>query len=283
MPEQFAQVAAIIIRLGNRADSALFEKFPELQWVVSATTGTDHIDLEAAKARGIEVLCLRGEVAFLETIASTAEHTWALLMSLVRRIPAAVASVNGGSWNRDTFRGTELKGKKLGVVGLGRTGSKVASYAEAFGMTVGYVDPGVVSDAHRRFSNLKDLAGWADVITLHVHLNNETEGMIEASVLESLKDGAYLINTSRGRIVDEDAVARAVESGRLAGVATDVLATELENVTLSPLLRLAANGANVIITPHIGGATWDAMHATEEFMAKKLVRAIDCSRAISGF
>lgn len=280
-PDNRARVAALIVRFATKMTPAVMETFPRLRWIVSATTGTDHIDVKAAALRGIEVLCLKGEREFLASIPSTAEHTWALLLALVRRIPAATASVAAGHWDRDQFRGAELKGKTLGIIGLGRTGSKVASYAEAFGMTVGYYDPFQKDESYRRFDSIVDLLSWSDVVSVHVHLTNETEGLLGREDLAAIKPGARLVNTSRGRIIDESAAADLIENGTIVGLATDVLTTELDAIADSPLHRLVASGANVIITPHIGGATWDAMHTTEEFMAKKLAAAIEADRALA--
>ena len=127
---------ALIVRLGHRVDTALLDAAPRLKVVATATTGLDHIDLKACKERGVEVLSLRGENEFLRSVVATAEHTWALLLALIRRIPAASAAVARGEWDRDAFRGRELEGKRLGILGLGRIGERVARYGQAFGMEV---------------------------------------------------------------------------------------------------------------------------------------------------
>src|SRR5204862_7459077 len=127
---------ALIVRLRFNVDAEVLEAGNDLKVVATPTTGLDHVDLDAAKDRGIAVISLRGERAFLERVPATAEHTWALLLSLVRRVPWAAASVVAGEWDRDRFRGRELRGKRLGIVGVGRVGSQVARFAHAFGMTV---------------------------------------------------------------------------------------------------------------------------------------------------
>jgi D-3-phosphoglycerate dehydrogenase len=278
--EDRRQAEVLIVRLERRIDKPILAQFPALRWIVSATTGLDHIDLDATAARGVEVLSLRGEAEFLTAIPSTAEHTWALLLALCRKIPASHASVVCGEWNRDAFRGTQLQNKTLGIIGLGRTGLMVAGYGSAFGMNVHYFDPNVDDSNYKRCTTLESLLEDSDVVTLHVHLTPETTQLLNASMLARMRSGAVLINTSRGRLLDEDALAQCVKTRRIAGAAVDVLASELQQRPTSPLLQLASSDRNVIITPHLGGATWEAMHLTEVFMANMLARAIDSSKSI---
>lgn len=262
---------ALIIRLSKKVDRTELDRFPNLKYLLSATTGLDHINFGVLNERGIQLVSLRGENRFLQTIPSTAEHAWALLLSLVRNIPWAVTNVDLGSWNRDAFRGYQMKDKRLGIIGMGRTGQKVASYAKAFGMEVGYYDPYVHTDEHSRFERLEDLLVTSDVISLHVHLNDETRNMLNKENIRQIKKGAIVINTSRGAVLDENALVDALSKDLVGGIATDVLATELYDVTASPLWQARHEGRRVIITPHIGGATWDAMWACEEFIADKFL------------
>ncbi len=264
-----ARATVLIVRLARRIDGGILERAPALRTVISATTGLDHLDQAAMAARRIDLVSLRGETEFLSTIPSTAEHTLALMLGLLRKLPSAVQSVAAGEWQRDRFRGRQMKGRRLGLVGLGRTGSMVAHYAAALGMDISYYDPHVEQPAYRRHGSLAELLRASEIVSLHVHLTEQTCGMIGMEEIAALADGAWLINTSRGGLVDEQALADAVLGGRLAGVATDVLATELHDIERSPLLRAQRAGANVMITPHIGGATADAMHACEEFIVQK--------------
>ncbi len=263
----FKNVEVLIIRLARRVDSNILDKFPDLKILVSSTTGLDHIDLSAVKIRGISLVSLRGQKDFLSTIPSTAEHTWALLLSLARMIPAADLHVSKGFWERDLFRGHQIKGKIIGIIGLGRTGSKVAHFAEAFDMVIYYYDPNVTTTKYRKIAELKELLSISDFISIHVHLNDSTRHLINERNIETLKKGAFLINTSRGNILDEQAVANALSSGQLGGVAVDVLATEMDNISKSPLWQLKSKYQNIIITPHIGGATSEAMKLCEEYLA----------------
>lgn len=268
----------LFVRLRNRIDGAVIDAAPRLRTLVSPTTGLDHLDLGALDERGVAVLSLRGEVAFLRTVTATAEHTWALLLALARRLPEAVESVRGGGWDRDAFRGLELAGKTLGVVGLGRLGSMVARYGAAFGMRVvaydPYVDPEVDTGSVERAPTLAAVLAAADVVTLHVPLDPTTRGLIDAQALASMKPGAVLVNTARGGVVDEEALVEAVRSGHLAGAALDVVVGETEpgGAAASPAVRFAAEDRRILVTPHVGGATLESMHNTEIFMAGKLAR-----------
>jgi D-3-phosphoglycerate dehydrogenase len=264
----------LIVRLGLVVDKEVIEAGHRLRAIVTATTGLDHIDVESAKARGIAVLSLQGETDFLRGIPATAEHTWGLLLALVRRIPQAFESVRAGEWNRDAFRGHDLEGKRLGIVGLGRIGEKVAHYGIAFGMKVFAYDPyrKCWPDTVSRCISLHDLLRCSEVLSLHVPLNQETQGMIGKIELSLLPRGAVLVNTSRGAVLDEEALVEALEKGHLGGAAVDVIEAEFDVTRRqrSPLLEYARQHSNLIITPHIGGATVESMAKTEVFMAKKL-------------
>jgi D-3-phosphoglycerate dehydrogenase len=265
----------LIVRLGHRIDEEVMAAAPGLGAISTATTGLDHIDLESAARRGIAVLSLKGETAFLDGVTATAEHTWGLLLSLVRRIPEAVADVGGGSWRRDQFRGIELAERTLGVIGYGRLGRMVARYGVAFGMRVLVHDialPGVLPEGMEAASRERLLAE-ADVISLHVPLGPQTIRLIGGVDFAAMRQGAILINTSRGEVVDGDALLAALSSGRLAGAALDVVGDERQGagtMRMHPLITYAAQSSNLLITPHIGGATWDSMRKTEVFMAAKL-------------
>jgi D-3-phosphoglycerate dehydrogenase len=265
----------LVVRLRHTIDREVIDAGPNLRVIVTATTGLDHIDVPYAEASGVTVLSLAGETEFLQGITATAEHTWALLLALVRRIPAAVQSAASGRWDRDSFRGRQLAGKRLAVVGLGRVGRQVSGYGRAFGMRVAAFDPGAgeTPSGVDRVSTLRDALAGADVLTLHVPLRAETRRMIGPAELAELPDGAVLVNTSRGEVVEEDALLQALESGKLAGAALDVVHGERDEVsrTSSPLLAYAREHDNLIVTPHVGGATVESMEATEIFMARKLV------------
>jgi D-3-phosphoglycerate dehydrogenase len=266
----------IIVRFKKMLTAELLQKFSNLRIIVSATTGTDHIDVAWCASNNITILCLKPYQNFLKTIPSTAEHAFALLLSLLRNIPAAVNSVKAGNWKRELFWGYQLKDKKLGIVGLGRTGLFMAQYAAAFNMQVHYYDPFVTAEnkVYTKAESLGALIAGCDIISLHVHLADDTFHLINQSLLPSFGGGKYLINTSRGKIVDEQFVYSLLKQGKLAGVASDVIETELTDINNSWLYKAMAEGENVLLTPHIGGATYDALHSCEEFICGKLVEML---------
>ncbi len=272
--QNLAAYDVLIVRLAHQIDSAIIDAGQRLKAIVSATTGLDHIDVEYAHRQGIKVISLFGEVDFLKTISATAEHTWALLLCLIRRVVPAAAAIGRGEWERDNFRGNELNGKRLGIIGMGRLGTKVAQYGRAFDMDVGAFDPFITRwpEKVRRAATLNELLSSSNVLTLHAPLNDETGNMIGAEELALLPPGAWLINTSRGRLIDEHALTAALDSGHLAGAAVDVIADERTAAkrSRSPLMVYAQNNANLIITPHIAGATVESMARTEIFIVNKL-------------
>lgn len=277
--QRVGEADALIVRLAHRVDEELLDRAPRLRVVMSATTGLDHIDLEATARRGIEVLSLGGEDEFLRAVVATAEHTWALLLALVRRIPSAFASVRAGEWERDRFRGTELAGRRLGLLGLGRLGTQVAAYGRTFGMHVHAFDPYVAPWPRgvEEVPSLERLLENSDVLSVHVPLNAETTGMLDGRALGLLPRGAVLVNTSRGGIVDEEALVTALSSGRLAGAALDVVVNERHGAArrAGAVHRYLQEHDNLLVTPHIGGATYESMEKTEIFMAEKLARFFD--------
>lgn len=265
------------VRLRNAIDAELLAAAPGLRAIVTPTTGLNHIDLEAAERRGIRVLSLRGEIEFLREIRATAEHTIALLLALLRRLPAAAADVEAGRWDRDRFRGRELFGKTVGVIGYGRLGSIVARYLRAFECEVvandGKTEHERVEDGVA-FLPLPELLARADAVTLHVNLTAENEGMLGEQEFSAMPRGSWFVNTARGELVDEQALLEALRTGHLAGAALDVLRDErAEGMEASELVRFAREHGNLIVTPHIGGATVESMERTERFMAGRLLEA----------
>lgn len=273
--ELIPEIDVLIVRLGHLIDSEIFEKGKKLKAIVTATTGLNHIDLESASAHGVEVLSLKGEREFLDTITATAELTWGLILSLARRLPSAHTHVLSGFWNRNSFVGNELRNKTLGVIGYGRLGSMVAEYGRVFRMKI------ITSDPHGKDIpewiqkvSLNNLLKVANIVSLHVNLDESTLGFFGRKEIFSMKKGALLINTSRGELIDEQALFEALESGYIGGAALDVLQGETSGkskwLRKSPLWNYAQSNDNLILTPHIGGATAESMTDTELFMANKL-------------
>lgn len=266
LKEGLAGAAGLIVRSATRADADLIEAGSSLRVIGRAGVGLDNIDVETATRRGIAVLN-----APAGNTVSTAELAFALLMSIARRIPAADRSVRAGKWDRKAFRGSQLAGKTLGVVGAGRIGAEVILRARAFGMRVlvadPYMTPGRAADLSVELLELQDLLPEADFLTLHVPLTSETRGLITREHIRRMKPTAFLVNAARGGILDEVALAEALTEGRLAGAAVDVF--EREPLPQDHPLRRAPN---LVLTPHLGAATHDAQREVAIEIAR-VVRA----------
>ncbi|HZZ72314.1 MAG TPA: NAD(P)-dependent oxidoreductase [Pirellulales bacterium] len=262
------------LRLAHRLDRSYFRQEMRCRIIAVPVTGLDHIDLEACAAHQVRVLSLRGEVEFLKEIRATAELTIGLTLSLLRQIPAAADSVRKGHWDRDRFRGTELFGKTVGLVGMGRLGSLVAGYFRAFGMRVLGYDPRPDFPGERAepVASLAELLNQADLVSLHATYQPETQHLIDDNAFRQMKAEAILINTARGGLVQEWALLEALRSGRLAGAALDVV--ESEPRASAELLEYARNHDNLLIVPHIGGNTRESFAKTELFLANKVAAAL---------
>lgn len=267
-------VDALWVRLRNTIDAEVFDAALRLKILVTPTTGLNHVDLAEAAGRGVQVLSLRGEADFLKDVRATAELTIGLILALVRHIPAATRHARSGGWNRDAFEGRELYGKTAGVVGYGRLGRIVARYLRALDMHV------LVSDPHLDAPSvepgvsgvsLEELLRQSDLVTLHASLSDATAGFFGRREFQSMKPGAWFVNTARGELIDEAALLESLESGRLAGAAVDVLCDE-DSTGMSGhrLVEYARTSDRLLITPHIGGCTVESLDKTETFLAEKL-------------
>ena len=272
--ETCADADVLILRLQHVINAKFLKFAKNLSYIVTPTTGLNHIDVEAAFSMGVGIISLKGESEYLKSIPSTAEHTWGLLLALVRHIPQANKHVINGLWDRDAFIGRNLANLKLGILGFGRVGQQIAKYADAFDMSYTFYD---IDNGKKNLANqTKDLTSFLtsiDVLTVHIPLNKKTNYFLNAEKLSKLKKGSLIINTSRGEIIDEAALVDVLIDGHIRGVAVDVLDQELieEKREKSKLLKYAQSNMNAIITPHIAGATTDSMQRTEEFVIKKLL------------
>lgn len=270
-----SKVHILWVRLRHQIDVNVFEHAPLLRAIVSPTTGLNHIDLDEARRRNITVLSLQGEYDFLRDIRATAEHTITLTLSLLRHLPQAYEHTKQGYWKRDLFKGNELFGKTVGIIGFGRLGQIVSRYFKAFDANILVSDPNISPDqlpVGISHVALEDLLSHADIVTLHVNLTKENTGFFSWQQFSLMKDHAWFVNTSRGELVNEEALLANLQSGKLLGVALDVLSNETSGgMSQHPLIAYAQTNNNLLITPHIGGATYEAMAKTELFMAQKLV------------
>jgi len=258
---------ALVVRSETKVTAPVLEAGTRLRVVGRAGVGIDNIDVEAATGHGIMVVnAPRGN------IVAAAEHTIALLFAIARNIPQADASVRRGEWERSRYTGTEVRGKLLGIVGLGNIGSEVAKRAQGLEMDVIAFDPAVPNDRAEQFNvdlvSLDDLFRRADFITVHAPLVEGTRNLINEVVLSLAKPTARLINAARGGIVDEAALHAALKEGRLAGAAADVFLQE--PLGPSPLLELD----NFVATPHIAASTSEAQTSVAFDVAEEVLAVL---------
>lgn len=252
LDESLTRAHALLVRSDTTVTEGHIARAPRLRVIGRAGTGVDNIDVEAASRHGVLVLNAPGA----NTI-SAAEHTIALLLALLHRVPDAAASMAAGRWDRARLGGTELHGKCLGVVGFGRIGARVAELARALGMRVVAHDPLLpperLEEGGATPLPLEALLATADVVSLHLPLTEDTRRLIDRGRLAAMKRGAILVNTARGGLIDHEALLEAVESGRLGGAALDVF--EIEPLPAdSPLRR----SERLLLTPHLAASTREA-------------------------
>jgi D-3-phosphoglycerate dehydrogenase len=263
LAQELATADGLVVRSATKVTAELLEQAPKLRVVGRAGVGVDNIDVEAATHRGILVMNTPGGNA-----VSVAEHTFALMLAMARSVPQSNASIHAGRWEKSGAAGTELRGKTLGLVGLGRVGTEVARRARALEMKVLAHDPYVTAAAAREVEvellPLDELMKCADVISLHTSLSPATEKMLGAAAFAKMKRGARLVNCARGELIDEAALAEALKSGQLAAAAVDTFAEEPPKN--SPLIGLP----NLIATPHIAGSTVEAQEEVGTAVAQQV-------------
>jgi len=246
-----------------------------LKIISCATTGSDHIDRQELGRRNIPVRTLMEDRELLLNLTPAAELSWALLMACARKLPAAVKHVVSGGWNREEFPGIMLNGRRIGIIGCGRIGTWMSRYARAFGMEIVGYDP-LLTDypPHINPVSLDELAQTSDFITIHVPLAENTIGLFSKKHCAMAKPGAILINTSRGAVVDEQGLLRALETNQMGAAGLDVL-TDEPDIQKSPLYQYARAHDNLIITPHCGGFSHDAVKVVCRRAAEKIVEYLD--------
>jgi phosphoglycerate dehydrogenase-like enzyme len=238
----------------------LIDAGKNLKVICTASTGTNHIDMEYAKKMGIKVLSLTEERDIINKISSTAELAFALMMTSLRHVMSGHNDVMKGGWDYEKFIGRQMDGLTVGVIGYGRLGSVYADYCLAFGSRVLVFDPykNAGSDKIEQVKDVQVLLEESDVISFHVHVTNETKNMVNKIWFRKMKIDVLLVNTSRGDIIVEKDLVEFLIGNKAARIATDVLADEILNRAESPLFNHALNNHQVTITPHIGGMTKEA-------------------------
>jgi D-3-phosphoglycerate dehydrogenase len=242
---------AFVVRSRTKVDHEVLDRATRLKLVARPGTGLDNIDVEYARSKGVTVV--NSPESLVEGVS---EHVILLMLALSRRLVDADLSMKDGRWEKNALTGRELKGKTLGIVGLGRIGRRIAEIAKALGMSVLFYDvitipSEVISTLGARVVSLDELFSTSDYITLHVPMTPETAHMVSSERLAQMKKSAYLVNTSRGGVIDEEALSAALRENRIAGAALDVFEKE-------PPSGVILSAPNTILTPHIGGQTEEA-------------------------
>lgn len=244
-------------------DEELIKLSSNLEIIATPSTGTNHINLEIAKKLNIEIFSLKNSDV-VHKIKASSEYTFALILATVRKIPKASIKVKEGNWRKveNSLRSRELSELTLGIVGCGRIGGNLIKYSEPFGMKINVYDPYIEIPFNNRVNvceELEILFKNSDIVAICVHLNEETRGMIGEKQISQMKQGSFLINTSRGEILDEKALIKGLESGILVGAGVDVVCDEhlLPN-NQNILINYSKNNNNLIVTPHIAGLTSDS-------------------------
>lgn len=270
-----AEADALVVRSAVQVTSDVLKRAPKLRVIGRAGVGVDNVDLDASTAAGVLVMNTPGGNA-----VSVAEHTLALMLSMARYIPQATASTKSGKWEKKKFLGNELRGKTLGIVGLGSVGREVVKRARAFEMTIAGYDPFVTSqiaeDLGVTLMSLPELYSKCDYISLHVGLTPATENMLSTEAFAQMKTGVRIVNCARGELIDDAALKLAIESGKVAGASLDVFTVEPTTAEY-PLFAVD----QITATPHIAGATEEAQEIVGVRIAEQMVEYLKNGIAIN--
>ncbi len=278
-PKEYAQhlgdAEALFVRSAVKVNADVLAKAPKLKVIGRAGVGVDNVDLPAATAAGVLVMNTPGGNA-----VAVAEHTLGLMLCMARALPQAIVSTKSGKWEKKRFMGSELRGKTLGILGLGYIGQEVAKRARGFEMKIvasdPYANPKIAADLGVSLVSLDELFAQSDYITLHMAITKETNGMLNDAAFAKMKTGVRIVNCARGELVDGEALTRAIQSGKVAGAAIDVFETEPPPAG-DPLLALET----VLATPHIGGSTGEAQEIVGVRIVEQVVEYLQRGVAVN--
>jgi len=265
----------LFIRLKYFLDKSFFDKAKSLKYIATPTTGLNHIDLDECSRRGIIIFSLKGEYQFLSTIRATPEHTFGLILALLRNYKGAFLDQTNRAWNRELYKGYELYNNRVGIIGLGRVGKILAQYFKVFGAEVYFydIDNSIMeSEGIQRVYSMDELIDRSKIVILSTSYSVDNHQFFDKKYIDLLQD-RYFVNTARGELIDEVYLMKKLEEDFFMGVALDVIQQEQTTPNLERLLSLTKS-RNFILTPHIAGATYSSMHRTEEFIVRKLLKHI---------
>lgn len=266
-----------------KTDKALLDRGPHLKIVNTATTGTDHIDKAECARRGIEVISTAGDIGLLDTFTATAELGWMLMLACHRHFRGANRAATAGQWQgSEQFFGEQLSQKTLGVLGVGRLGRMTVEYGRAFRMRVLGCDLQPITVPGVEQVDIATLLAESDAIALHVHMTADNYHLLNDAAFAQVKRGVVIVNTSRGDLVDEAALLKALDSGQVAAYGADVVHDEWRaDMAQQPLVAYAREHDNVVLTPHIGGATRQSIENARIFSARKLAHFLQTGQHLT--
>ena len=240
----------------------------KVKLINTCSTGMNHIDVEYCKQSKIKILSLTRDYDLINDLPSTSELAFGLMMCLLRSIPNGQKHVAEYQWDYTKFVGRQVKDLKIGIVGYGRLGKMMYNYCQAFGADITVYDP--YTFLYQTDERLEEMFSNCDVVSLHVHVTEETKYIINKKLLGLMKKNSYIINTSRGEIVNEQDIVNALKAGMLGGYAADVVENEFDDLTKSPIIKAMNEGENIIVTPHVGGMTIEGQTKAYKYAIKKL-------------
>jgi len=231
-------------------------KNSNIKVINTCSTGLNHIDMDCCERNNVKVWSLKEDFELINDLPSTAELSFGLMMSLLRKIPEGFDSVKKGEWDYEPFIGRQIKGLTIGIIGFGRLGRITTELFKGWGVNILVNDPYVGTFEYEQVE-IKEIQKKSDVVFLHLHANKETRNMVDRELLSNMKKGSILINTSRGELINEKDVINSIKEGHLGGYGTDVITDEFGDVKESELVEFSRENNNVVITPHVGGMTWE--------------------------
>lgn len=269
----------VILRFAHKFDKELLSKAKKLKLIITNTTGTDHIDEDYLIKKNIKLLSLKNKKKFLKNITASAEFTWAILMCLVRKIHSASNTLSYKYHNRNQYIGEQMLGKNIGILGYGRNGKQIANFAKSFKMNI-FIFENKTKKIPRfiRRLSIKNILKISDFLVITLPLTSKTKLILNNDNLKFIKKNSYIVNTSRGDLIEEATLLSLLKNKRIKGAALDVLQNELSNSFLNKnkLIEYSKKNSNLIITPHIAGVTKKSYTMTENFLsiqAKKIIES----------
>lgn len=266
--KNYSKISIIISRLGYKLDENFLKKFTNLNLIITNTTGTDHIDFNYLKKKNIKVISLNNCKSEVKKIQSTAELTLGLIILLHRNILKYCDNIKKNNWNRYAYKSESFKGKTVGIIGYGRIGQQLKKIFSLLQIKIVFFDTNKKYKKNKLYATLKSLLKQSDILSINASLNAKSTNLISKREFLLMKKNVVIVNTARAEIIDEKYLYKYIKNKKISGFASDVQKFENKKIIKKGILQLVKeNNYNIILTPHIGGATFDAMRETEEIVA----------------